>query len=156
MTTANTVFSGPAHDVRPLKRSAKIATGETILPGNLVEYTSGEWQVASTDGQGGDFYIADMNVIEQKSATEALTVGDTASAFVPQVGYSYNIVLAASQTIALGALLTSNGAGAVKASATDGTEAPLFVAEEAVTTTGATGRIRARYNPGTISADTDT
>jgi hypothetical protein len=154
MTTANTVFSGPADNVRPLTRSAKVAAGQTIYPGQLVTYVAGEWSEAPTDGQGGDFYIAGMNVIEQKLATEALTAGDTAVAFIPQVGSTYNLVLAASQTITLGEGLTNNGSGELKSAATDGTEASLFNAEEAITTTGATGRVRARYNPGTIATDT--
>jgi hypothetical protein len=148
MTTANVVFSGPASHTMPIRREAPVASGQTIYPGQLVEYSSGEWVEASTDGQGGDFYIADMDTIKQKTVTDALTVGDDAQAFVPEVGCTYNLVLAASQTITLGEGLTSNGSGEVKSAATDGTEAVLFCAEEAVTTTGATGRIRARYNTG--------
>lgn len=148
MTSANTVFSGPAQEVRPLTREAIIASGETILPGMLVELTSGgEWQVHSTAQGGGDVLIADMNVIEQKAVTEALTAGGNAKAFVPQVGYTYNLILTDGQTIAKGDPLASAGNGKLVA-ATTGTATPgvtLFIAEEALSPSGADGRIRARY-----------
>lgn len=155
MTTANVVFSGPATNVRPIKREKQVETGATILPGMLVEDNgSGEWQVHSTAGTGGDLYIADMNIIEQKSVTEALTVGQNSEAFVPEVGHTYNVVLAASQTITVGEALSSNGAGAVASATITGAtpDVVLFVAEEAVTTTGATGRIRARYVASGVKA----
>ena len=155
MTTANVVFSGPASNVRPLSREAKVKAAQTIAPGDLVEYDSGEWQVHSTEGQGGDFYIADMNVIEQKSVTEALTAGQSHKAFVPEVGCTYNLTVGASQTIVLGTLLTSAGDGTVKVAETDGTEAVLFSAEEEITTGGGeSARVRARYIGSTISVNT--
>lgn len=155
MTTANVVFSGPASNVDPITRSATIATGETILPGHLVVLSSGEWVGNTTQGGAIGFCIADMNVVEQKSVTEALTADDTAKAFVPEVGCTYNLVLATSQTIALGAALTSSAtAGQVEIAVTTGAtpDQVLFVAEEAVTTTGATARIRARAVASGVSA----
>lgn len=147
MTTANTVFAGPVEAVKPLMREAKIASGQTLTGGMLVELTSGEWTAHDAAGVGGDICVIDMDTIGQQAVGDALTVGQSHAAFIPQVGYSYNLVLAASQTVAKGASLTSNGAGAVRLTAADGSEEPLFVADEAVTTTGATGRIRVRYNP---------
>lgn len=152
MTTANTVFAGPVESVKPLMSEAKIATGETITGGMLVELSSGEWVVHGTGDVGGDVYVIDMDTIGQKAVADTLTVGQSAAAFIPQVGYSYNVVLAASQTVAKGASLSSNGAGAIKVAATDGSDEALFVADEAVTTTGATGRIRVRYNPTGVNA----
>ena len=147
MTTANVVFSGPATVVDPITRSAKIASGVTVLPGALVEINgSGEFILHNSQGHGFDALVADMNVVEGKSATEALTAGDTAKAFVPQPGCTYNLVLAASQTITKGEALTSNGSGAVESATVTGAtpDQVLFIAEEDVTTTGATGLIRAR------------
>jgi len=131
---------------------AKIKTGETLVGGNLVELSSGEWAAHGTADVGGDIYVIDMDTIGQKSVTATLTVGQSHPAFVPEVGKSYNLVLATSQTITRGEALSSNGAGAVKSAATDGTSEALFVADEAVTTTGATARIRARYNPTGVNA----
>lgn len=148
----NTVFAGPAEVNKPLMNEATIATGQTLVGGNLVELASGEWQAHSTADVGGDIYVIDMDTVGQKAVTATLTAGQSHPAFIPQVGYSYNLILAASQTIAKGAALSSNGAGAVKAAATDGTDEALFIAEEAVTTTGATGRIKARYNPTGVNA----
>lgn len=147
MTTANTVFAGPVEAVKPLMREAKIATGQTLVAGMLVELTNGQWTAHDAAGVGGDICIIDMDTIGQQAVGDALTVGQSHAAFIPQVGYSYNLVLAASQTVAKGASLTSNGAGAVRLTVTTGAEEPLFVADEAVTTAGATGRIRVRYNP---------
>ena len=152
MTTANTVFAGPVEVVKPLMRDARIKSGETLVGGMLVALDAGEWEAHGTADVGGDIYIIDMDTIGQKAVTAALTVGQSSPAFIPQVGYSYNLVLAASQTITVGESLSSNGAGAVKSAATDGTSEALFVAEEAVTTTGATARIRARYNPTGVNA----
>ena len=155
MTTANVVFSGPASDVRPLSREAKVKAAQTIAPGDLVEYDSGEWQVHSTEGQGGDFYIADMNVIEQKPVTEALTAGQNHKAFVPEVGRTYNLRIGASQTIALGTPLTSAGNGLARVALTNGTEATLFASEEVISTgVGESARERARYLGSTISVNT--
>lgn len=149
MTTANVVFSGPASNVAPLKRSAVIDAGNTILPGMLVNLDAdGEFQLLPTGGGASSFFIADMNVIEQKSATEALTIGDMASAFVPEVGCTYNLVLKDGQTIAVGDPLTSeaNTGLVVKATLTGATpDTVMFVAEEALSPSGANGRIRARY-----------
>lgn len=152
MTTANVVFSGPTTDAMPIKREAKVASGQTILPGALVTLSSDEFINHATAGQGGDIMVAEMNLIEQKSVTEALTVGQTSEAFVPVPGQTFNLILAASQTITKGEALASNGDGSVKSSATDGTETVLFIAEEAITTTGATARIRARAASSGFSA----
>lgn len=151
MTTANVVFSGPADKVRPITRDAPIASGQTILPGHLVVLSSGEWVANTTQGKVEGVCIADMNVIEQKSVTEALTAGDNAKAFVPEVGCTYNLVLAASQTIALGDGLTPDAtAGQVEAAATG--DEIIFIAEEAITTTGSTARIRARCVATSVAA----
>jgi hypothetical protein len=152
MTTANVVFAGPAEAVKPLMKEANIKSGEALVGGMLVALSSGEWEAHGTADVGGDIYIIDMDTIGQKAVAATLTVGQSHPAFVPEVGKSYNLVLAASQTIARGASLSSNGAGAVKAAAADGSSEALFVADEAVTTTGATGRIRARYNPTGVNA----
>lgn len=155
MTTANVVFSGPADKVRPITREAKVASGETILPGHIVVLSSGEWVSNTTQGGAAGFCIADMNVIEQKAVTEALTAGGEAKAFVPEVGCTYNLILADSQTIAEGdPLTTSATAGQIEAATVSGAtvDQVLFIAEEAVTTDGATARIRVRHVASGVSA----
>lgn len=155
MTTANTVFAGPVETVKPLMREAKIATGETLVGGMLVELASGEWQAHSTADVGGDICVIDMDTVGQKAVGATLTVGQSSPAFIPEVGKSYNLVLAASQTITKGEALSSNGSGAVKSAATNGSSEALFVADEDVTTGGgSTARIRARYNPTGVNATT--
>lgn len=154
MTTANVVFSGPASRTDPIRREA--AATAASLPGTLVELdASGDFQAHSLAGAGGDLYILDMDTIRQKSVTEAVTVGDDVRAFVPEVGCTYNVILAASQTIVKGDMLTSNGDGNVKEATDTGAtpDAVLFVAEEAATTgVGATARIRVRYVASGVKA----
>lgn len=145
MTTANVVFSGPATVVAPVYDEKPVASGQTIYPGMLVIEASGEYTVHATAGQGaGSIRVADVNFVKQDGVSTAYTVGDTCYAMYPRPGETYNVVLAASQTITKDEALTSDGAGAVRTAALDGTEEILFYADEAVTTTGSTGRIRAR------------
>ncbi len=148
MTSANVVFSGPATDVRPITRSAIIATGVTILPGMAVQLNgSGQFILHAAAGTVDDMMIADMNVIEQKAVTAALTALDEAKAFVPQLGQTYNIILTDGETITAGDALASEGNGKFVA-ATTGTATPdvtAFIAEESLSPSGADGRIRARF-----------
>jgi hypothetical protein len=146
MTTANVVFSGPAEVVKPLMEEAIIATGQTIMPGHLVIKSSGEYIVHGTAGVGGPYRIADMDFIRNGKVTDALVADDTAQAFIPRVGETYNIVVGTSQTVVVDSPLTSNANGTVKVATITGAtpDVVLFYAEEAVTTTGATARIRAR------------
>ncbi|MEO0699619.1 MAG: hypothetical protein AAFY81_07860, partial [Pseudomonadota bacterium] len=93
MTTANTVFAGPASENCPLMREAKIATGQTLVGGNIVRLSSGEFIANTTADAGGDLYIIDMDTIGQKAVGDTLTAGQSHPAFIPQVGYSYNVIL---------------------------------------------------------------
>jgi len=156
MTTANVVFSGPASKVDPLTRSTTIASGVTVTPGMLVELDgNGEFILHATAGTGNDVLIADMNVVEQKAVTEDLTAGDTAKAFVPEVGCTYNVILTDGETITKGDPLSSSGDGKVVAATTGGAtpDVTLFIAEESLSPSGADGRIRARYvNSANVAA----
>lgn len=147
MTTANTVFSGPAETMKPIMREATIKSGQSLIGGMLVELDAGQWQAHSTADVGGDIAIIDMDTIGQKAVGDTLTEGQSHPAFVPEVGKTYNVILASGQAVERGASLASDGAGAVKLAATNGSSEALFVADEAITTTGSTGRIRVRYNP---------
>jgi hypothetical protein len=155
MTTANVVFSGPARNVQPITREAIVAAAQTILPGHLVILSTGKWVGVTTQGGAPGFCIADMNVIEQKNITERLIVGSVAKAFVPEIGNTYNLVLAVSQTIVKGSPLTSSAtAGEIEIAVVTGAtpDQVLFIAEEAITTTGATARIRVRHVATGVSA----
>ena len=155
MTTANVVFSGPSDVVKPTVKEFIVASGETILPGMLCEVdSSGNAITHNVSGQGGYYFIADVNFIEQKGTADALTIGGTGQFFYPRPGETYNLVLADSQTITVGEALTSDAAGAVRSALTDGKEEILFYAEEAITTSGATARINARVATAGRNADT--
>lgn len=154
MTTANVVFSGPADVVKPTYQEAQVASGQTILPGHLVlKNSGGEWINHNVDGQGGAYRIADINIIEQKGVTDALTVGQDSGAFWPRTGETYNIIVADGETVVVDSPLTSNGDGTCKVAATDGTEEVLFYAEEAASPSGSTARVRARVATAGYNAD---
>lgn len=147
MTTANVVFSGPADRVKPIYSEKPVATGETILPGHLVlDNGSGEWKNHDAAGTGGAYRIADINIIEQKSVTDALTVGQDSGAFWPQPGETYNIVVADGEVVSVDSPLTSNADGTCKVATTTGAtpDVVLFYAEEAASPSGSTARVRAR------------
>lgn len=147
MTTANVVFSGPAVENKPIYAEKNVAAGQTPAPGALVvDDGSGAWTVHATAGAGGQFYVLDMNILEQKAVTDAYAAGERAGAFYPRDGETYNVILADAQTIDVGDPLTSNADGSVKEATTTGAtpDVVLFYAEEAITTSGATDRIRAR------------
>lgn len=156
MTDANVVFSGPADKVMPISREAKIASGQTILPGSLVVLDgSGEWIMNTTQGGAAGFCIADMDVIRQQDVTEALVAGDEAKAFVPEVGCTYNLILADGQTVRPGTALTSSAtAGQVEVATTTGAtvDEVLFICEETITTSGSTARVRARHVASGVAA----
>lgn len=147
MTTANVVFSGPAIQNQPVYAEKNIASGQTPLPGALVvDDGSGEWTVHATAGAGGQFYVLDLNIFEQKGVTDAYAAADRAGAFWPEPGQTYNVIIADGETIAIGDALTSNADGSLTEATTTGAtpDVVLFYAEEAVTTSGSTARIRAR------------
>jgi hypothetical protein len=147
MATANVVFSGPADIVAPLIEEAIIASGQTIKPGNLVIKSSGQYIVHGTAGVGGAYRIANLDVIRNGRVTDTLVAGDTCQAFIPRPGESYNVIVGASQTIAIDSPLTSNANGTLKLATITGAtpDVVLFYAEEAVTTgSGVTARILAR------------
>ena len=147
MTTANVVYSGPVNRNDPLMAEKQVATGQTILPGYLVlDNGSGEWKNHDAAGAAGDYAIANMNIFEQKSVTDALTEGQNSEAFLPEVGHEFNIVVADGEVVTVGAALTSNADGTCKVATTTGAtpDVVLFYAQEAASPSGSTARVRAR------------
>lgn len=146
MTTANVVFSGPADQVKPIQEERVITAATTIKPGHLVLTSSDQWINHNLAGDAGNYRIIDMDVIKQGLVTDTLDAGDSALAFVPVPGQYYNVVLANSQTISKGDVITSNGDGTVKEATVTGATPDVVIgyADEAVTTSGATARLRIR------------
>jgi len=146
MTTANVVFSGPASQTAPIMEERIITSGATIKPGHLVLTSSDKWINHNLAGDAGNYRIIDMDTAKQKLATDTLTALDNAQAFVPVPGQYYNVVLADSMTISKGDVITSNGDGTVKEATVTGATPDVVIgyADEAVTTSGATARLRIR------------
>lgn len=154
-TGKNLIFSADASVVRPVVEEAKVASGETILPGHIVLKSSGEYINHDSAGNGGKLYVADLNYLEQKNVDEALTVGDTVQAFSPRPGEEYNVMVAASQDItAVDTGLTSNGDGTLKIATVTGAtpDVVLFYADEVINTGGSTALVRCKVaNYGTLA-----
>ena len=131
---ANTVFIGPAEcnpDV------SEYAASEAITPGSVMVVTAGEFALAAAD-QAGVNYFALENILEE--VTDAYAIGDTVQGARPKSGEYYELTLAASQTIAKDAALTTDASGNLIALGAGANT--IAYADEAVTTTGSAGKIR--------------
>lgn len=132
---ANTVYIGPAEEQPDV---VELAASEAILPGQFMVVTSGKFAQAGA-AEAALTYIALENILGEVS--EAYAADDTVQGARPKSGQYYSCVLAASQTIsAVGTPLKTDASGNLIAQG--GTGAIAAYADEAVTTTGATGRIR--------------
>lgn len=131
---SNTVYIGPAEchpDVTEMPAS------EVITPREVLVVTSGEFAIAGAD-QGGVVYFALEDILEE--VTDTYAVGATVQGARPKSGEYYELTLAASQTIAKDDALTTDASGNLVALGAGSNT--IAYADEAVTTTGATGSIR--------------
>lgn len=117
---------------------------EALTPGWLLEYKSdGKFQKAGTAGEAKGMIFAIENDSFGKTVSDDWASGDRVIAVHTVPGMEILVMLATSQTIVVGEMLTSNADGKFKeAGASDD---KLMVALEAVTTGAAqaTERIRA-------------
>ena len=99
-----------------LQKEAPVASAKTVTPGHLVERTStGTIQPHSTAGglvKGKCFAVE--NTMRGKGIDDAYAAADNALFRVFAPGSEVNAILAASQIIAIGDLLVSNGDGTLK------------------------------------------
>lgn len=131
---ANLVYIGPAeHQPDVQERLAS----EAISPGQVLVETSGEYALAGADA-GGIVYFAGCDILEE--VTDSYASGDTVQGFRPQSGEYYELTLASSQDIDKDAALTTDASGNLVALGA-GTNTIAY-ADESVTTTGSTGKIR--------------
>lgn len=131
---SNTVYIGPAEchpDV------SEYPASEVITPREVLVVTSGEFAIAGAD-QAGVVYFALEDILEE--VTDTYAVGATVQGARPKSGEYYELTLAASQTIAKDAALTTDASGHLVALGAGSNT--IAYADEAVTTTGATGSIR--------------
>lgn len=132
---SNLVYIGPAEqhpDVTELLASA------TIAPRQVMVVTAGAFAVAGAD-QTGVVYFADRNVLGE--LTDTYASGDTVQGFRPKSGEYYELTLAASQTIAKDAKLTTNASGQLVALGA-GTNVIAYADEAKTTGVGVTAGIR--------------
>lgn len=143
----NVIFSATVQDSCPEQEEAKVATGQTILPGNIVILSSGEFINHNAAGVGGSWFVANLDAPGQGDVSTALAVGDTAQAFIPRPNQFYNVVVAASQNItAKGTALASNGDGTLAIATVTGAapDVVLFYADEVINTGGSAQLVRCR------------
>ena len=131
---SNLVYIGPACDKPDVFEAP---ASEAITPREVLVLSSGEFAIAGAD-QSGVVYFAGCDILEE--VTDAYAVGATVQGFRPKSGEYYELTLAASQTIAKDAALTTDASGHLVALGA-GTNVIAY-ADEAVTTTGSTASIR--------------
>jgi hypothetical protein len=144
----------------------RVAAGYTVKPGMMLEITGVDANGAQTvkpDGSANSYagpliismegaFTADVPgaaSVATGGIDDTFAAGDLVRAYWPQKGEVAYMRLAASQTVTLppdSNILTSNGDGTLKklAGGVSGTGQRAFVPEEAVTTSGSAGWIRAR------------
>jgi hypothetical protein len=131
----NRVYVGPAQCKVDVKEKLAAAT---ILPGQVVRLNAGAFALAGAD-QDGLVYFAGNNILGERDQAHA--TGDTVQGYRPSSGEYYDLVLAASQTIAEDAALTTNASGNLVALG-GGTNVIAYAAEAKTTGAGGTGVIR--------------
>lgn len=132
---SNRVFVGPAQDKVDV---IELAAAATLLPGTVGIRDDGEVKAAGA-AVAGEFFFVGNNILGER--TVAYSAGATAQCYRPSSGQYYALRLAAGQTIAAGAGLTTNATGLLVAA---GENDPIVYADEDVTTTTAEGVIRVR------------
>lgn len=121
----------------------------TITPGMLIEWTSSTKFVAhNSAGENASPMFAIENQLEGEGISDNYSAGERVFARIFRPGDEVYAVCAASQTLAVGDLVESNGAGALQAHVPASAGAPLEYPESvvgivkvAVTTGSATGRV---------------
>ena len=131
-------------------RKERLAGGG-ITPGHLIEVNSSDQVVvhSTADGTAQSAFAVEAEVIGQ-DLDHAYLSGETVFYEVCMKGQEVNAILATSQTIAAGDFLSSAGDGTLQAysapanlaMASPAYQSIVGVAMEAVTTTGATARIK--------------
>ena len=121
---------------------------DAFVPGELLKQTASGLATSDiTDAAFNSECLVAKEISESEggSITTAYTVGDTAQAVVVRSGEFANVLVAASQNItSKGTALASNGAGALKIAATDGTDQILFYSDEIVNTSGGAALVTVR------------
>jgi hypothetical protein len=121
---------------------------DAFVPGELLKQTAAG--LATSDIADSAFnseciVAKEISESEGGDITTAYTVGDTAVGVVVRSGEFANVLVAASQNITTkGTALASNGAGALKIAATDGTDQVLFYSDEIVNTGGSAALVTVR------------
>ena len=127
-----------------------LCTDAAITPGMLVTRTATGVRPHNVAGAAASPAFACENGMIGRGITDTYATGDQVTYKTYAAGSGIYAILAASQTIAVGAYLASNGAGALRAAAAE--ENIVAQAVEAVTTTGAVARIRVEVVSGYVSA----
>lgn len=134
-----------AKHIIKLKDYLKVVTeypaDTTITPGTFVALdNNGEVTPVANEEKG--LMVADYDGFQGKTIDDAYTTGAMVQCWIPQRGDVVYAVLAASQTILVGDQLAITTGGVLKKKGTG--DVAIAIAEEAVKTESATGRVIAR------------
>jgi hypothetical protein len=134
-----------AKHIIKLKDYLKVVTeypaDTTITPGTFIALNS-DGEVVPVANEEKGLMVADYDGFQGKTINDAYVAGAMVQCWIPQRGDVVYAVLAASQTILVGDQLAITTGGVLKKKGTG--EVAIAIAEEAVTTESATGRVIAR------------
>ena len=136
------IFVGPADGAnhKPLNFEG-VATEAGILPGSVVDVASASAGLELADDAATVFgkilMVADKDQQRSRSVDDAWTINENMVAITPRSGEFINVLVITAQTLVRGTPLARSATpGAMKASATDGTEQVDGFADEIITTSG--------------------
>ena len=128
-------------DLAPNMNVIEGAAGEAMTPGHLViRNAAGTFDLRDIADITAPVAVCCDAPERGKSIDDAYVVGETVRVCYPNPGELVNVRLAAAQTVAIGDALEAGDNGVV----VEGTGITLFIAEEAVTSGGATALCRVR------------
>ena len=139
----NTIYAGALQAQQQFAEA--LAGNGSIVPGMLLIKVGTEFLPHNAEGQGGDAFVANLNSPAQGGVDDVYEQGETVRAYDPQARDHYNLRIASGNNItAAGTPLASNGAGALKIAATNGSEVVIAYADEIGNFTAAGGLLRCR------------
>lgn len=130
----NVIWAGPADGSNCSPMTVEGEAAAALIPGSLADIAAEQIAYSNADGTAPVNVLIVREVGEQfgKTITDPWTAGENSITVQPRSGEFVNVRLAASQNVAFGAALTSNGDGTFKVAGA--ADHPMLYAREAVVT----------------------
>lgn len=149
MARYNTVYAGPATEVRPQVQEAPAADAD-ILPGNLIVRTGGEFDNAGA-ATTGKIFVAQDNYLTGKGVDDAYAEGETVIGMEMLDEQFFNLRFPTGTNVTLDAAITPGANG--KAALASTSDLVIGYAEEAYNnTSGSDQLVRVRAAKGYLTA----